>query len=231
MGKIVRKQPVVDETPETEEYDESVESEAPARQVNTTTRIRGGWGAPREERRETVKAPFLDFKKGDSSKVVAILNEEPVAHWKRHFVRSLNQMFYCYHEDKDRGCPLCDVGHRSSWVYRINTVELNDNVDEVRTWDFSWKTAQALQAMASKRALNDAKRYFDLTHVKGQGVTVIPVGVEALQEDYDMEPLELEQRKALEAKSYGDDTIFINSWDQVAQAARKIDPDQDLSDD
>lgn len=228
MGKIVRKA-VVDSAPE-EEYDESVEDAAPARSAGPAKGMRSGWGAPREARRETVKAPYLDFKKGDSSKVVAILNDQPVVNWKRHYVKSANQMFYC-HWDDDRGCPLCDAGHRSSWVYRINCVELNDNAEEVRVWDFGWKISQSLEAMSAKKPVNDVKRYFDLTHVKGSGVTVIPLGVEALREEYDMEPLDPEERKALEAKSYDDSSVFINSWDQVAQIARRIDPDLDLSDD
>jgi hypothetical protein len=188
--------------------------------------IGDGWGTPQEERREVVKAPYIDFKKGSSKKLVKVLEFKPTAQWKQHYVPSQRFPFlYCLQDD----CPLCDEGHKSAWNFLLSVVEMNDNINEVRRWTFSWPVMETLRDSSvplieggKSIAVNDPNRYFLLTHVPGTGVQVVPVKGTDLEDDFNIIPLTDEQLATLSETSYGAETIFTQTASQLAAVANGL---------
>jgi hypothetical protein len=222
MAKINRNlSPVSDLTEDEQDEMDANPYAAPEMKRGAVTRpaaIGTGWGSSGEERREVVKAPYIDFK-ASSTKIVKILEGQPTARWKQHYIPSQRPPFrYCLQED----CPLCDAGVKSSWNFLLSVVEMNDNTHEVRRWTFSWPVAEALKGFSDILDINDSERYFQLKHVKGTGIQVIPLKARDLYEDYGVEPLTHEEISLLSETSYGEETIFTNTYDQLVAIAREL---------
>jgi hypothetical protein len=208
-------------------YSDASDADQPHKRASRPAAIGDGWGAPQEERREVVKAPYIDFKKGSSKKLVKVLEAKPTAQWKQHYVASVRPPFlYCLQDD---GCPLCDEGHKSAWNFLLSVVEMNDNAAEVRRWTFSWPVMETLRDSGiplieggKTIAVNDPNRYFVLTHIPGTGIQVVPVKGTDLEEDFGISPLTADELEELSQTSYGAETIFTKTASQLAVVARDL---------
>lgn len=224
MAKITRTAVVDNDAVDTDEQGYEEESyEAPRTNMRkaSTNKIAAGWGETETtERRETVKAPYLDFKNGDSSKVVKILDEQPFARWYRHFVPG-KPPIYCHRDD----CPICAKNWKANQNWRMNVIEMSDPKSAtsdgwvVKVWDFSWPVVQQLTAFAEKMPLNDSRRYFQLMHIPNKGVTVVPLNSMALEDEHGLFPLTEAEVEAAQENGYGEESIFINTPKQVADIA------------
>lgn len=187
----------------------------------TTSSVASGWGAPAEERREVTKVGgYLDFKDSNSH-VVKILDAEPVARWKRHFLGQGQRPMYCIQED----CPVCAKGWKSTWVYRVNVVQMDiaDNEEhKVVVWDFSYPVKEQLVGFVTKMALNDPRRYFQLLYIKGKGVTVVPMSRDMMEQEHDIFPLSDGELEALEEQRVDDSSVFTNTRSQLAERAASL---------
>src|SRR5579859_822993 len=175
MAKITR-ETVVEDSYEDDNENEYVYDETPSRPAAKAQGIASGWGETETtERRETVKAPYLDFKNGSSTKIVKLLDDQPFARWYRHFVPG-KAPIYCHGQ---ANCPICAKNWKAQQNYRMNVIEMSDPKSAtedgwvVKVWDFSWPVVQQLQAFAAKIPLNATPRYFQLMHIPNKGVTVV----------------------------------------------------------
>lgn len=226
MAKITRTAVVEDNYEDNTEdtYEESYD-ETPARPA-ATRKVQSGWGSAGEEpaeRRETVKAPYIDFGKQSGDKIVKILDDAPVARWRRHFIPG-RPPIYCH----GGNCPLCAKNYKAAEVYRINVIEVSDPASAtpdgwtVKVWDFTYPVARALQGYMEKMDLNDPRRYFQLMYVRGTGVTVVPLNRTMLEEEYGIIPIVDEELEEAQARGYGEETVFINTPNKVAEIAEAL---------
>lgn len=225
-----------DETNPTELLeDEDTEPTPPQRskRVNSTG-ISSGWGAPKQERRETVQAPFLDIKSG--KKFIKILESQPSVNFFQHYVKSAGRYLSCsqvkeYDESSRRmvivqHCPLCDAGHKNIQQFKMNVVDMKEP-NEVKTWTFGWLVAGILQELHDTNPLDSSKWYFHVWRSKPANggawtYTVLPVKARDLEEDHQLEPLTEDQLEDMSSKLYGEETVWINSEKQLQDAANAL---------
>lgn len=224
MAKITRTAVVDNDAFDTDEQGYEEESyEAPTRPAaKPNTTIQSGWGETEvAERRETVKAPYLDFKNGDSIKIVKLLDDAPFARWYRHFVPG-KPPIYCHGREN---CPICAKNWKAQQNWRMNVIEMSDAKSAtpdgwtVKVWDFSWPVVQQLQAYAAKIPLNAGPRYFQLMHIPNKGITVVPLNTMSLEDEHGLFPLSDGEFEEAQTRCYGEESIFINSPKQVADIA------------
>jgi len=180
----------------------------------TRTPVSSGWGAPAEERVETVKSPNLVLK-DKGKRIVKLLDEMPPVKYKRHYLNSAKRYYTCPQSE----CPLCDQGVRASWTFAMNVVDMAEP-DEVKTWTFGNEVATQLQSLAEEGALNDVARYFQVYHEKianrdAPATRVQKLKARDLQEDYGVEPLNESELEALEDDKYGAEIVFISTRDYL----------------
>lgn len=189
-------------------------------------KVQSGWGQadqPEEERRETIKAPYIDFGKQSGDKIVKILNEQPIARWSRHFVPG-KPPIYCH----GGNCGLCAKGYKATQCFRINVVEMSDPASAtpdgfvVKVWDFTWPVAKALIGYSEKMDLNDPRRYFQLVYSRGNGITVVPLNLMALEEEHGLQPMAEGEFDDAFSRCYDDNTVFINTPKQVEAIAESL---------
>lgn len=221
-----------------DEFADKPEDSAPATPVKRSTRVSGnpvssGWGAPTEERRETVKAPFLDLKNGKL--VIKIHDNEPTVNFWQHYVNSQNKYLTCSSEREGSRilspCPLCDAGHYAGQQFRMNVTDM-DAPKEVKTWTFGRMVAGILQGLSEDKALNDSNRYFNVWRTKPSNggtwtYTILPLKARDLQEDFGLEPLNEDELDTLADGLYGEETVWINTERQLQESADRL-TDKDL---
>lgn len=189
--------------------------------------ISKGWGAPTQERRETVKADYLKLK-DNGKRIVKILEDEPAVRFRQHYINSARRSYTC---PGGKICPLCQAGHRAGDRYQMNVVDM-ENPDVVVTWGFGNEVAKKLQEFAAETVtspLNRENLYFQVYHVKvdgriAPGTNVVPVKARDLEEDYNVLPLNSDEIEILEGKLYGEETIWISSERQLEDAAQDLTP-------
>lgn len=218
--------------------DESTESEHEYAEEETSTTVRkrpsgsanpisSGWGAPKQERRETVKSERLDLK--DKKKhIVKLLEDEPSVRFRQHYVNSTGRYYTC----AGRGtCPLCAAGHRASDRYQMNVVDMKDP-EKVLTWGFGNEVAQQLQEFATEDVtspLNKETLYFHVYYITVAGrsapsTKVMALKARDLEEDYGVVPLNSDELDALSQNLYGEETIWIDTIGRLEDAADNLTP-------
>lgn len=184
--------------------------------------IQSGWGAPAQNRRETVKAPYLtvDTKK----KIVKILDDAPAVRYQQHWVVSVKKFFTCI-ASEDTNCPLCAVGHNPSRKFMMNVVDM-ENPDVVTTWSFGPQVAQLLQEHEENKPafpLTGEKTYFFVWRVKGANDRwenrIEFIRSRDLEEEQGIIPLTEAELDTLGENLYGEETIFIPSDKMLREAA------------
>jgi hypothetical protein len=180
--------------------------------------VSSGWGAPAEERTETVRSPNLVLK-DKGKRIVKLLDEMPPVKYKRHYLNSAKRYYTCPQSE----CPLCEKGVRASWTFAMNVVDM-DEPDEVKTWTFGNEVATQLQSLAEEGALNDVNRYFQVYHEKianrdAPATRVQKLKARDLQEDYGVEPLNESELEDLEDDKFGAEIVFISTRDYLDDLA------------
>ena len=211
------------------DVEDEVEDARPARRASggAAKPISSGWGAPKQERRETVKSERLDLK--DKKKhIVKLLEDEPSVRFRQHYVNSAGRYYTC----AGRGvCPLCAAGHRASDRYQMNVVDMKDP-EKVLTWGFGNEVAQQLQEFASEDVtspLNKETLYFHVYYITVAGrsapsTKVMALKARDLEEDYGVVPLNSDELDALSENLYGEETIWIDTIGRLEDAADNLTP-------
>ena len=225
--RTVRKAVEEDTYEESSEYQE--ETPAPRASKRSTGPVGSGWGAPKAERREVKKAPYLDIKKAGKF-LLKIHDAEPPVRFRQHYVNSTGKYFTCSEERDGREivtrCPLCDAGHYASQQYRMNVTDLKDP-NEVKTWTFGQMVANILIGLSDTVALNDPNRYFQMWRTKPTNggtwtYTILPLKARDLEEDYGVVPFDEDALAELEEQLYGEETLWISSESDLEKAARNL---------
>lgn len=213
-----------------EDYDESTVEDTPqdaaprrtARRVQSSGPIQSGWGAPAQQRRETVKAPYLTVS--TKKVLIKILEDAPAVRYEQHYIKSLNKYFTCT-STEDELCPLCNVGHNPSRKFMMNVVDM-ETPDTVSTWSFGPQVAQLLQEHMENKPkfpLTDENTYFFVWRVKGANDRwenrIEFVRARDVQEEYDIVPLTENELDELSENLYGEETVFIPSEKMLREAA------------
>jgi hypothetical protein len=186
--------------------------------------VSSGWGAPAEERRETVKAPNLILK-DKGKRIVKILDDEPPVKYKRHYLNSTKRYYTCLQQ----GCPLCQAGVRASWTFMINVVDMTDDPSEVKAWTFGNEVATQLQSHAEDRDITDSKWYFHVYHEKianrdAPATRVLPLKARDVEEDYSIQALTEDELATLEDECYGEEIVYLSTLDYLEDVAAGVVP-------
>jgi hypothetical protein len=225
MAKISRVKVTdsVSETDETEDL-EIEEPEAPVAPRKVTRKVvQAGWGAPAEERRETVKAPNLILK-DKGKRIIKILDEQPPVKYKRHYLKSTRRYYTCLQVE----CPLCAEGVRAGWTFMLNVIDMTDDPSEVKAWTFGNEVATQLQSHAEDRDLTDPKWYFHVYHEKianrdAPGTRVLPLKARDVEEDYGIQALTIDELAALDNDElYGEEIVFLSSASYLEEIAAGV---------
>jgi hypothetical protein len=208
------------------EMDDTTE-ELPVKRSSASS-IGSGWGAPQQERRDTVTAPYLDIKKGKL--LIKILEDEPSANFRQHFVQSTKSYHSCNEVVEDGRvtvrCPLCDAGHANTQNFRMNVVDMSEPT-EVKVWTFGWLVAGILQGLSSDIPLSDPNRYFEVWRSKPRNggawaYTILPIKGRDLVADKETEPLTEGELDFLSTNLYGEETVWITADKKLREAADKL---------
>jgi len=198
----------------------------------TSPTVRSGWGAPKQEQRDTVKAPYLKLseKKGNEwvpngKHIVKLLTDEPSLNYFEHYVNSTGKRYIC----PGQPCSLCKAGHRAGYRFMMNIVDM-EMPETVITWTFGNEVSQQLQAFAEDDItypLNRENLYFQVYHIKVEGrqapgTKVLPLKARDLQEDYGVEPLTGDELAELSESLYGDEILFFWSARKIEEAAMDL---------
>lgn len=228
-----------------EDYDENYDAQGdyvpdiePARTTKRVTRTSGpistGWGAPKQEQRETEKAPYLKVDR--TKRIIKLLDEEPTVRYKSHYLNTVRKFFTCIEVFNGKGdednvdCPLCDAGNRPGAKFIMNVIEMEENVTDyvVKTWTFGPEVAGQLQEFAQESPtspLNKESLYFQVYQVKTEnGRTsnkVVPLRSAYLAEEYGVEPFNADELAAFD-KRYGESVVWITSLDKMIEAAKTL---------
>src|SRR6266436_6544311 len=135
-----------------------------SRAQSSASPVGSGWGAPREARRETVKAPYLVLK-GNGKRIVKLLDSEPVVRFWQHFVNSAKRSYTCSNDD---ACVMCAAGHKANLRFMMNVVDM-EKPDEVATWTFGPEVGGLLQSFGEEKRsspLNRENLYFQVYQFK-----------------------------------------------------------------
>lgn len=189
--------------------------------------VSSGWGAPKQEQRERVQAPYLKLK-DNGKRIVKLLTAEPTLRYFEHFVNSTGKRFICSGKDT---CALCDAGHRAGARFMMNVVDMSEP-EEVATWTFGNEVAQQLQAFAEETVTSPIDRenlYFQVYHIKVEGrkapgTKVLPVKARDVFDDYGIPVLNSEDIDKLSETLYDEETLFIWSPNKVKEAAEDLTP-------
>ena len=197
----------------------------------------GGWGAPAAPRRDVVKAPYLDLKKG--AKVIKVLSDRPDLWYLQHFIGTGKPPVMCYRSGADNvnpeltiaaemleqakgDCPMCKVGAPASYGFMLNVVDMTEDGTEVRKWTFGNNIKNQLLALTEEkrtsplnRETDDEGKYRPLywrvqqSKVNGSNVfSITPLKGDDLRDDYDLEPLTEEEVEELADKRDGEEVLF-----------------------
>lgn len=230
---------------ESEDYDTPTsDSKGSASAVRGVRVASHGWGSSSStERRETVKAPYLDLK-GRGHRIVKILNEQPPVRYPKHFVNSKNRPYTCGLLNGDE-CPLCDAGLRASDGYMINVIDMEDPT-KVLKWDFGPEVAEILKELTTVSRggervyvpLDDLDRYFEVYQVtvagrKGASTKVGNLRSRDVEDDHGIMPLGEEELAELRGEPsevdeksgrvinyenlFGDEVIWISTYNQLKE--------------
>lgn len=187
--------------------------------------VRSGWGEPKQERTERVVAPYLKLA-GNGKRIIKLLTDAPTLRYFEHYVNSSGNRYICPGRDV---CALCSEGHRASYRYMLNVVDMED-METVCTWTFGNEVSQQLQAFAEEKVTSPIDRdnlYFQVYHIKiegrqAPGTKVLPMKARDIQEDYGVEPLNEEELAGLKEHLYGDETLWIWSNTKILEAAQNL---------
>lgn len=206
---------------------DSTEDERPAK----SSGFASGWGTRQrssEERTERVQAPYLKLK-DNGKRIVKILSAEPNVRFQRHYIKSRHAYVTCALAPAD--CPLSQAGHKFSWAYLLNVIDMDDDPTEVKTWTFGPEVAGQLQDIAEDKELpiNDIGAYFEVYHYKQPGKTAPSTKVQFIrgkyiEDEYGLLPLNESEIEELEGKQYGKETLFISTESFLENAAEELLP-------
>jgi|SRR5882672_3474496 len=205
------------------------EDDVPRRRPASTSRpaVSTGWGAPKQEQRERVQAPYLKLK-DNGKRIVKLLTEAPSLRYFEHYVNSSGKRYICPGRDE---CALCQEGHKAGYRFMFNVVDMEDP-SEVATWTFGNEVSQQLQSFAEDEItspLNRENLYFQVYHIKvdgrkAPGTKVLPLKARDLQLDYSVEPLNGDEIAALSDELYADEILFIWGARKIEEAAADLTP-------
>lgn len=232
----VRRRPVNDtvetdnEAPETEPTQERSSS----RSIRSKA-VSSGWGSGggSQEKRDTVKAPYLDISKG--AKLIKFMDEIPPVRFERHWVPGQGYSNCPKSLGTEDTCPLCAADHRPGQAFLMNVIDLTDGPNnagdfEVKTYTFGVEVRnQLLSFLEDERkfpALNDEKCYWEIRQVtdsatKRKSTKILPVKARDLPDDFDLEPLTFDELEAIETR-YGVESIFSPYLSKLEDIARNL---------
>lgn len=219
-------------TPVSAEKDETP-AEAPRRiQRGNSSSVGSGWGAPKQKRRETVRAPYLDLRNGKL--IIKLLEAAPAVNYRRHYIKGRKPSPYvtCPQvRDDDYNiivpCAICETGlNYPSQTYIMNVVDMDDR-ETVKTWTFGREVASILQEHAEEPRNNPLDRtdlYFQVWTTKDSGrasnrVVTLNAGYLA---DYALTPLDEDEIETLSETLYGEDSVWIDSEKVVKEVAQAL---------
>lgn len=220
--------------------------------VRASRVVRSGWGAPNvtEERRETVKAPYLKLK-DNGHRIIKIMDEVPPVHYFQHFVNSIKRSFTCSQvRDEDTNkiverCPMCDAGHRASPRFMLNVIDMpskrSKEPAQIVKWDFGTEVKEVLVQYTTLNRdgeeeyfpLNEINRYFEVYHVSVAGRSAPSTKVERLkardlEDDHGIVPFtqsEIDELVGDDGENlYGEEVVWVSTIKQLQEAADNLTP-------
>lgn len=232
----VRRRPVnnnVETDNETTEQETAPKTSSAARARSRA--VDSGWGSSgggREEKREVVKAPFLDLREG--RKLVKFLDAAPPVRFARHWVGG--KFNNCPESlGTAEECPLCEKDNRPGQAFLMNVLDLtkgpkNDGSWEVMTYTFGVEVRNQLVSFLEDEnkfpSLDDEKWYWEIRQVTDttanrKTTKILPVKARDLAEDYDIEPLTEEELEDTTTR-YGVESIFSPYVSKLEELARNL---------
>lgn len=161
-----------------------------------------GWKSFKEKKVERKGEWADEYKPYDDRSLIKILDDEPFSVFRQHWInevpKGVKKSYVCLED----GCPLCEIGDNASTYSLFNVIDLADPDNPVgKVWKVSQTVADTLEGYAGDKKTSPLNRddlYWSVW-MTGRGkkgkstVHVTPVKERDLEEDWDTEPLSIEE--------------------------------------
>lgn len=189
--------------------------------------------ASEDQKREHVESTYLALA-GRGKRIIKVLDSQPIR-FQRHYIQSRGKYVTCALPKEE--CPLSLAGHKFSWAYMLNVVDIEDNPEEVKTWTFGPEVAGQFQDIIEDAKikgldttpLDHPDVYFEVYHYKVEGRTAPSTKVNFtraryLDEEYGLLALNENDLADLSEKRYDKRAVFISTPSFLERAADELTP-------
>jgi hypothetical protein len=188
-----------------------------------------GWGPVRDQRQKKSNfAQAFRIAEGDE-RLIHFLDPEPFDSYYRHWLRGIKgrQTFTCLRTL----CPLCDIGDTPSYITLFNVVDLENRAEPtVKIWEASPNPAAVIEEYAfnPKHApIDRPDLYFSISKRKQPNgflaYSALPVKARDLPDDWDMQPLSVEELSELNDKKYDSEVIRTDTREALREVVKNLD--------
>lgn len=199
----------------------------------TRTVIRGGWKTFKAKKEASSDFP-TDFKVELGEKyVIAILDEEPFASFRQHWIDEApkKKSFICLEDD----CPLCDIlNDKPRVLATFNVVEFVKVIEKgktiieplVKVWQIGTSIAEQLEGLAEDPKLGPLTDQYWVVSKTGKGpktrYSINKVKERDLLDDYGIDPLTDDEFAELEEKVFDSSVIRYTDRKELKELAHDV---------
>jgi hypothetical protein len=195
-------------------------------EVTPKLQIRGGWGeADKVNNADSGFAQRLTVK--DEPQIVKFLVAEPYASFRQHWVERAGQRSFTCLSDTEKGCPLCDVGHKTATRFCFNVAVLTEGEEpELRSWEVGPRVMTQLKNFHTDPRQGPLDKNFWAISKTGKGKTTNTVVKERdLESDWNLTAITDVQLKDLQGRQYTADIVQVNTRKSLLDVALEMSED------
>jgi hypothetical protein len=240
--RAVIRQPVVPDAVDSSNGDaDEYEDDVPARpkmKSAPTEQLRVKRGRSEAERVMASTSSYAQaFKPDDRGCIVKILEDEPYASFRRHWIErmtkeqgKITRAYTCMKsfngpDGKPKDCPLCEIGDKPQAVACYNiAICSEDGSLALKSWDMGAKIFNLAKTYGDNPKVGPLSKNFYFVTKTGQRqqsqTNMVPVKATALEEDYDVAVPTDAQLNALDL--YTEDIVQVTSMKELRDLASEL---------
>lgn len=189
--------------------------------------IRRGWAAA-EQIKESKSDYAQTLKLSDDPQLIKFLEDEPYASYRTHWVdRSGQKSWVCIDDSEPKGCPLCEVGNRSSQRFSFNVVLLSEGADPViKSFDVGVRVLDQLKNFHTDQRQGPLSKNYWAVSRTGKGTSSATslqmIRERDLDDDFGVEALTPSDLADLRRRAYTEDIVQVSSRKELLEIAEEL---------
>lgn len=189
--------------------------------------VRGGWA--NAQKQKDAASPFpsrLDLSEGPA--VVKFLGDEggaPYVSYRAHWINEIrqgNRQFTCLDDIDDRGCPLCDAGHRPSTRSHFNVALLSkDEEPALKSFEVGPTVFDQISSYHQNELTGPMDRYFwHIERKKGAGNRYTYTFIKQVASDLEEAGYSIDTSNV--GPLWDESSLVVKSWEDLSAVAREF---------